>query len=135
LTEATCDTSVLVAALMSWHPRHAEARKVVVNRVDAIPAHVLLETYSVLTRLPAPHRITPADAGAVLTRLKLKSLGLPAAAHAKLLGETAALGLRGGAVYDALIAATARHHARTLVSLDLRARTTYVALGTTFELI
>jgi len=135
LTEATCDTSVLVAALMSWHPRHSDARSAIATRIDAIPGHVLLETYSVLTRLPAPHRITPADAGAVLARLKLKPLVLPAAAHLRLLADAASLDLRGGAVYDGLIAATASHHGRTLVSLDRRARTTYGALGTAYELM
>lgn len=135
MRDATCDTSLLVAALTSWHPRHPDARKAITDRVDAIPGHVLLETYSVLTRLPAPHRISPSDAAAVLARLSLKPLALPAAAHAKLVAEAATAGLRGGNVYDGLIAATASHHDRILISLDTRARTTYAALGTRFELI
>ena len=31
-------------------------------RVLAVAAHALVETYAVLTRLPAPHRLAPADA-------------------------------------------------------------------------
>ncbi len=38
-------------------------------------------------------------------------------------------GLRGGALYDALIAATAREHGATLLSADQRAREAYEAIG------
>ena len=38
-------------------------------------------------------------------------------------------GLRGGALYDALIAATAREHGATLLSADRRAREAYEAIG------
>ena len=38
-------------------------------------------------------------------------------------------GLRGGALYDALIAATAREHDATLLSADRRAREAYEAIG------
>ena len=38
-------------------------------------------------------------------------------------------GLRGGALYDALIAATAREHCATLLSADRRAREAYEAIG------
>ena len=37
--------------------------------------------------------------------------------------------IAGGAVYDALVGATARSHAMTLISRDRRARMTYEALG------
>lgn len=40
-----------------------------------------------------------------------------------------AAGLRGGALYDALIAATAADHGARLLSADLRARRAYDALG------
>jgi predicted nucleic acid-binding protein len=38
-------------------------------------------------------------------------------------------GLRGGALYDALIAATALEHGATLLSADRRAREAYEAIG------
>ena len=38
-------------------------------------------------------------------------------------------GLRGGALYDALIAATAAEHGATLLSADRRARDAYEAIG------
>jgi predicted nucleic acid-binding protein len=35
----------------------------------------------------------------------------------------------GGRVYDALIAATARHHAQALATCDVRARSVYERMG------
>ena len=49
------DTSVVVAAFASWHQGHTSATAALARR-PRVPAHVLLETYSVLTRLPPPHR-------------------------------------------------------------------------------
>lgn len=46
------DTSVVIPALLGWHEAHEPARRA------AVPSHAPLETYSVLTRLPAPHRVS-----------------------------------------------------------------------------
>jgi hypothetical protein len=67
----------------------------------------LIEASAVLTRLPAPHRIAPADAGALLQAnfvkpAKVVSIG--GAAHGRLLARLAAAGTGGGRTYDALIA-------------------------------
>ena len=51
------DTSVLVASFATWHEHH-DVAFAAVGRVDIVIAHCLLETFSVLTRLPAPHRMT-----------------------------------------------------------------------------
>jgi len=51
--------------------------------------------------------------------------------HARL----APLGIAGGAVYDALVAATAAEHGITLATRDRRAAETYRALDIDFELI
>ena len=51
------DTSVLVASFASWHEHHGLAAAAIA-KVNAVVAHCLLETFSVLTRLPAPHRMT-----------------------------------------------------------------------------
>ncbi len=129
----TCDTSLLVPALLSWHPAHSDARTSM-SRIRAIPAHVLLETYSVLTRLPSPHRIAPGDAGAVLGALRVDLLTLPSKAHRALIAQLAVGTVRGGAVYDALVAATARHHDLTLLTRDRRARPTYDLVGVRYSL-
>jgi predicted nucleic acid-binding protein len=49
--------------------------------------------------------------------------------------ELARLGISGGAVYDALVAAAARQHRLPLVSADARARPAYEAIGAELELI
>src|SRR5690625_3303694 len=72
-----CDTSVLVPAMVTWHPRHEDSRRTVTETVTALPSHVLVETYSVLTRLPAPHRLSPAVAGKAVSGIGLEVLTLP----------------------------------------------------------
>jgi hypothetical protein len=49
------DTSLVVAAFASWHESHAAARRALDGGLRLIE-HCALETYSVLTRLPPPHR-------------------------------------------------------------------------------
>ena len=49
------DTSLVVAAFASWHERHDAARHALDQGLRLI-AHCAVETYSVLTRLPPPHR-------------------------------------------------------------------------------
>ena len=49
------DTSAGVAAFASWHEKHAVARRMLDEGLRLID-HCALETFSVLTRLPAPHR-------------------------------------------------------------------------------
>lgn len=130
----TCDTSVLVPALLEWHPAHEESRASLAA-VGAVPAHVLLECFSVLTRLPAPHRLSAADAGALASALPWDVLMLTPAAHRTLLSSLGPAKVRGGAVYDALIAATARAHELELLTRDTRARPTYDAMGVAFRML
>ena len=124
----TCDTSVLVPALLAWHPDHDACRSAL-RSVTKVPAQVLVECYSVLTRLPAPHRVAPADAGSLIDALPFAPVSLPAGRHAALVPECARLGVRGGAVYDALIARTSTHHGLELLTRDRRAGTTYDQVG------
>jgi len=128
----TPDTSVLVAAIAAWHPRHAEARHRLVGiepRVERVVAHVVVETFSVLTRLPAPHRISPTDAQAALAGLPWEVVALPPAGYRGFITAAAAQGISGGAIYDGLIGVTAREHQLTVLTNDARSRRTYDALG------
>ena len=131
---SACDTSVLVPALVAWHPDH-EAARAALSELEALPTHVLMESFSVLTRLPAPHRISAVDAAALLRAIEVPTVGLPPREHARLISEFPRHGIRGGAVYDALVAATARHHQLALVSRDLRARSTYEAMGVRYRFV
>jgi predicted nucleic acid-binding protein len=129
------DTSVVVAAFASWHEGHSAAARVL-SRHPRLVAHVALESFSVLTRLPPPHRAAPAIVGAFLdARFSGPVLTLPAKEHRRLLATAVALGLAGGAVYDALVAATARHAGALLFSRDRRAARTYEAVGAAYELV
>lgn len=135
MSGATCDTSVLIPALVAWHPDHDSARRSLEDTITTLIAHVLVECYSVLTRLPAPHRFSAGDAGLLLDALELRTVALPASRHRALLSAMAAGGVRGGAVYDGVVAATARHHDLQLLTRDRRARATYDALGVAHTLV
>lgn len=123
------DTSVAVAAFASWHEQHPAAVASLSRGVRLI-GHVALETYAVLTRLPPPHRASASLVAEFLTRnFADPVLILPAREQRRLLATCAARNIKGGAVYDALVAATAVHGGVTLVTLDLRALATYFSIG------
>ena len=67
-------------AFASWHEGH-RAAVAILDRSPRVPAHVVVETYSVLTRLPPPHR-APADLVATFLaeRIPHPPLVLPLAA-------------------------------------------------------
>ena len=131
----TPDTSVLVAGFASWHEHHSAAATAL-RDVDVVIGHVLLETYSVLTRLPAGQRAEPGLVERFLAQFTGTSpLALTGDQTADLVRRCAAAGIDGGATYDALIARTADAHGRVLLTRDQRAARTYAALGTRFELL
>lgn len=130
----TCDTSVLVPALIEDHPEH-EAAHAAMSAVTALPAHVILETYSVLTRLPPPLRISAGDAETAIGALRHEVVGLPAGQTRRLVADCARRGVVGGAIYDAVVAATAAHHDLRLLTRDRRARSTYDAIGTRYTVL
>ena len=97
-------------------------------------AHAALESYSVLTRLPPPHRAQPAIVHTFITeRFTDPFLTLSETGYQELLATVAASHILGGPTYDALIAFTAAEHQATLMSLDQRAAATYKAIGVTVE--
>jgi predicted nucleic acid-binding protein len=119
------DTSVVVAAFASWHEHHERARAVLDDGAHLID-HCALETYSVLTRLPSPHRST-GEVVRDFLRLRFSEpyLRLDARAHGKFVLELPERGITGGATYDALVAATAVAHSADLITCDRRAEPTY----------
>lgn len=130
------DTSVVVAAFASWHEGHLAARRALRERSVRVPGHVLLETYSVLTRMPPPFRAAaPAVAEFLRRRFPHQPLVLAPAAHQELVERLAARGVTGGAAYDALVATTAADAGALLLSRDRRAVATYEALAAPYELI
>jgi predicted nucleic acid-binding protein len=123
------DTSVVVAAFASWHEYHDRARIVLDDGAQLIE-HCALETYSVLTRLPPPHR----SAGEVVRdflRLRFTKpyVRLDTRAYREFVLELPERGITGGAAFDALVAATAAEHSADLITCDRRAAPTYESFG------
>lgn len=101
----------MVAAACTWHEHHRVATTDIERRLErgdrlAIAAHALLETYAVLTRLPAPYRLAPAEAWTLIKAnfvAHATVVALKGAAHPVLLDRLASLGIGGGRAYDAVI--------------------------------
>jgi predicted nucleic acid-binding protein len=109
------DSNCLVALALPAHEHHTathadfQRRRASGQRV-VIAAHVITEAYSVLTRLPPPHRLAPPDAFAVLDGSWGKSevVALTALEWWRVLRGCARTGIGGGRVYDSAIAECAR---------------------------
>ncbi|MGD1057286.1 MAG: PIN domain-containing protein [Solirubrobacteraceae bacterium] len=124
------DTSVVIAALAPWHETHQAAREAITGQKVRLPAYVALETTSALSRMPQGRRIAPDVVLEALTRAFPKGwVTLTGSEQRTALRKAVAAGVRGGALYDALIAATATRHGAELLSADSRARATYDAMG------
>lgn len=95
-----------------------------------------MESYSVLTRLPAPHR-APADVvrDFLAARFPQPLLRLGDVAYRQFLLRLPDYGTSGGAAYDALVAATAASHGAELVSCDRRAASVYERYGVRVHLV
>ncbi len=132
---AAPDTSIALAALLADHAAHHAAAEAL-SACTVTIAHAALEAYSVLTRLPPPHRADATTAAALLrARLPAAHVTLDGDAYAEAPQRMAAAGVSGGSAYDGLIALTALDHDLELVSRDARAARTYRALGVRFQLL
>lgn len=131
----TCDTSVVVAGLSDWHVDHAVARRRLAD-VEWLAAHVLAEAVSVLSRLPHGYAVPLHDAVAMIRRVADGRVRqLRGDRYLLTFGAVASAGLGGGAIYDAIIGATAREHNALLLTLDRKAQRTYQAVGASFQLV
>ena len=129
------DTSLVVAAFASWHEYHQAARNALDDGLRLID-HCALETYSVLTRLPAPHRTS----GAVIrdflaTRFPGPLLRLSPKAYKDFILALPEHGVTGGSAYDALVAATASGCGAELFTCDRRALPVYERFGVRTRLL
>jgi len=112
----TVDSSCMVAAICTWHEHHVAAAAEIERRLDrgeqlAVSAPALVESYAVLTRLPAPHRLSPADAWTLLEANFVEHrriIVLSGAAYVATVRALAKQGVGGGRTYDAVIAECAR---------------------------
>lgn len=129
------DTSVALPLLLTNHERHDDVTAWAQGKELALCGHALVETYSVLTRLPGDNRFSPEDAVRVMDDrfcepVLLKSEKLPRLHH-----ELLSAGVSGGAVYDGIIGIAAKQNQVALASFDRRAINTYFAVGAVIELV
>jgi predicted nucleic acid-binding protein len=129
MTSFLPDSSCIVAAVSQWHEHHTPAAREVNARLARgeamlLAAPALVESYSVLTRLPAGRRLSPVDALAVLAGSFVeqgRTIALDAGDYVRLLHTAVEQGTAGGGVYDAVIAACARAGgASTLLTFNAR---------------
>ena len=122
------DTSCLIATFCSWHVHHRAVSAEIRRRLSAgqtmkIASHTLAESYAVLTRLPAPHRLAPKVAFQLLEAnlQRHDTISIGPGDGWSLLEGLARDGIGGGRTYDAIIAATAvRGGVNCLLTLNER---------------
>ena len=116
------DTSLVIAAFASWHENHEAARRALDGGLRLVE-HCALETCSVLTRLPPPHRTSSEVVRDFLAaRFPQPFLRLSAAACKDFILGLPDQGVPGGAAYDALVAATAAGCDAELIKASTRSR-------------
>ena len=114
MTRYLCDTNCLIASVCDWHEHHGRTHTELRHRARAqeelvLAAHSLAEIYAVLTRLPPPHRLRSGDA---LTLIEgnwsdTPTVHLTARETWNALRTAQRRNVRGGQMYDALIATAA----------------------------
>jgi predicted nucleic acid-binding protein len=127
--DALVDTSIAVALVVEDHTHHADVVRSLDGLVLGLAGHAAFETFSVLTRLPAPARRPPAVVREIMEANFPGSRYLSADGSSTLHHRLVDLGIAGGAVYDALVGAVAVEHGLPLLTRDRRALETYRALG------
>ena len=130
------DSSVLIAGFAPEHPFHGltEAPLQRVRKQGGLIAHTMTETYSVLTGRVYGH--PPARVLEYLRQFRERpAKGLSPHSYLQALGKLADGSIVGGAIYDGLIAATARQAGFRLLSLDRRAARTYAMLDADYEIL
>jgi predicted nucleic acid-binding protein len=129
------DTSVVIAAFAPWHEAHTAARRAVTPEA-VVPAHVVTETYAVLTRMPEPFRMDAATIAEYLARQwRGRVIAPDPELYESLTTAAATAGVTGGGTYDALVGLTAHSFGHELLSLDLRAERIYRTLGIAYRLL
>lgn len=130
------DSSVLVAGYVNSHPAFAavQAPLLRIRESGRLAAHSIAEFHATITG-PA-YRVKAEQVESYITQFCDRDpVGPSPAAYPAAVLELGRAGIVGGAIYDGLIALSARDAGETLVSLDQRAAATYRLVGVEFELI
>jgi predicted nucleic acid-binding protein len=103
------DASVLLPAFLEDHEHHEPSLRAFLKadkKLGCCAAHTLAELYATFTRLPGKHRLSGDQALLFLenVRERLTIITLSAEEYFLAMKESAAAGIVGGTVYDALLA-------------------------------
>ena len=109
------DTSCLVSLLAAEHAFHDPTRAEWdtlrhQNAQFIVPCHALLECFSVLTRMPPPHRFSPEATERLLQENFVHGVDIPGLSSElawSCVHELVSVGMGGGGIYDAMIARSA----------------------------
>jgi predicted nucleic acid-binding protein len=107
--KAFFDTSVLVPVFYGDHIHHEASLELFIQfdqSTGCCGAHSLAEVYATLTRMPGKHRISGEQALLFINsiRERLSVIALSADEYADALQASAAMGIVGGGIYDAMLA-------------------------------
>ena len=120
------DTSVLVPVFYGDHVHHSASLNLFIQfdkNTGCCGAHSLADVFSALTRMPGKHRISGEQAmlfiGSIRERLSVVSLS--GDEYADALQASAARGIVGGGIYDAILARCAmKARAERIYTWNLR---------------
>ena len=109
------DTSVIVAALLTWHDHHQAAQTCLNDALESeakpiLPLPAIMEAYSIMTRLPPQFRVSAFAANHLLDQLRpqVQVVALEGAEVWTLINQLTIAGVIGGAAHDAHIVACVR---------------------------
>lgn len=117
----------MIAAVCGWHENHSQAAAEIQRQLDRhqrmiVAALALVGTYSVLTRLPPPHRLSTKDALTLLEANFMetaKIVALDYKSYSSLIKQAPGCAITGGQIYDAVIATCAmKAGASTLLTFN-----------------
>lgn len=129
------DTSVAVPLVFAGHIAHESTVDSLGGFGLGLSGHAAFETFSVLTRLPAPARRSAATVARLMKADFPHTKFLAARSAQRLLDQLLSLGIAGGSVYDALVGACAGEHGLQLVTRDQRAADVYRTLSVDFRML
>jgi len=124
--KAFLDSSVLVATFIGEHQHHERSAQLFLEQrksTGCTAAHCLAEFYAVLTGIPGKDRASPDETMLFIQEIRerLSTIALDENEYFDVVETAPALGISGGAIYDAVIARCAlKAKAQTLYTWNTR---------------
>lgn len=139
-TLIAADATVTVAAVVGWHERHKAASSAVeaalARKALILPSAVLIESYAILTRLAAQHRLGHADAFHLLRSSfsTARMVGLRTRDTWSMIRRWSVAPIGGSDAYDAMLIDAAREAGAKMLLTFRRAELERIA-GTGLEVV